>query len=122
MFKLGINYSTYLFCVCETWLIFLIQSSVVNFDGVLCYHNDPIDGIAKHSVGIYAKNSIRVGQVYSEHQNTLALDLFKISVTVLLVYHPTSNSVLDDTLLLSFLPFLCTQTYYFVGPFQPSIY
>lgn len=39
-----------------------------------------IDGTVKHRVGIYLKNSIKFGQVNSDHSNALAFDLSDISL------------------------------------------
>lgn len=57
--------------VCETWLTYRDQSSVVNIPGFNFFRNDSPSGVGKHGVGIYLRTSLKVGQVFKAHSNTL---------------------------------------------------
>ena len=82
-----------IFAICETWLTSSIASATVNIDGFSFYRNDSPTGSAKHGVGIFVKNSIKVGKVDISHPK--------------MIYRPPSNSMPENVSLASFVDFYC---------------
>lgn len=107
LFDFCVNNGIWVVGVCETWLTNKIQSSTVNIPGFNFFRNDSPTGISKHGVGLYLSTSIKVGQVFKSHPNTLAIFLPELNVFVIVVYRPPSNSQVENIELLSFLQSFC---------------
>lgn len=80
LFDFCVNNGIWVVGVCETWLTNKIQSSTVNIPGFNFFRNDSPTGISKHGVGLYLSTSIKVGQVFKSHPNTLAIFLPELNV------------------------------------------
>ena len=107
LFNYCVSNSVQVVGVCETWLSNTVQSSVVNIPGFNIFRNDSQSGLNKHGVGLYLSSSIKVGQVFKEHPNTLAIFLPEFNLYVIVVYRPPSNSSIENIALLSYLQSFC---------------
>ena len=94
-------------CVTETWLCPFIPTSAVNIPGYKFFRHDSPTNTRKHGVGIYIKDSIKIGNIFYDHANTIGLYLPDFNLTTLVVYRPPSNSTLDNIALISFLEIFC---------------
>ena len=91
------------FALNETWLTKNVMSSNVNIPQFKFFRNDSPSGLPKHGVGLYIRDNIVVGKIFTDHQNTLALHLPEYNVYVLNIYRPPSYSSLESALLFSSL-------------------
>ena len=109
--------------MCETWLNSEISDSVVSVAGYNFFRNDSPTNLRKHGVGIYIGDDIKVGRTFSDHPNTVGVCLPDFGVTILVVYRPPSNSLVDNLALISYLESVCEdKELILVGDFNlPSI-
>ena len=96
-----------LFCMCETWLNSAVSDSVVSIPGYNIFRSDSPSGSRKHGVGIYVKDSVKVGRVVKDFGNTLSLYLSAFDVWIVIVYRPPSYTYEENVQLLSFLELFC---------------
>ena len=83
------------------------MSSNVNISQFKFFRNDSPSGLPKHGVGLYIRDNIVVGKIFTDHQNTLALHLPEFNVYVLNIYRPPSYSSLENALFFSFIDDFC---------------
>ena len=93
--------------ICESWLLPEIPSSCIEVVGYNLFRNDTRSRIRKHGVCMYLHNDIPIGNVSTEHPNTLGVTLPDRDLFLLLVYRPPSNSPAEDQGLIDYIGVCC---------------
>ena len=93
--------------LCESWLLPEIPSSSVAVKGYTLIRNDTDTGKRKHGVCVYVKDDLSLGQVFTDHSNTVGVVLSEFDVLLLVVYRPPSNTLEMDLELIEFINSKC---------------
>ena len=93
--------------VCESWLLPEIPSSLIEVSGYNIYRNDTTSRNRKHGVCMYLHKDLPVGNVSTDHPNTLGVALPGQDLYILLIYRPPSNLPEDDQRLIDYIRDSC---------------
>ena len=89
--------------ICETWLSPDVSSSILSVEGYSLLRNDSSSGQRKHGVCMYIHNDLKIGHVYTDHDNTLGVFHPSFGLHVLVVYRPPSNTAVEDQELIDYV-------------------
>ena len=109
--------------VAETWLLPDVADSFVSIPGYNIYRVDTTSGVAKHGVCVYICSKIAFYPVFDSPPNTLVVYLPYLSLYIMVVHSPPSNSFRDDCLVVEYVEAFCSgKEVVIVGDFNlPSI-
>ena len=93
--------------ICESWLLPEIPDSLIEVTGYNLFRNDTTTRNRKHGVCMYVRKELSVGNVSTNHPNTLGVALPGLDLNILLVYRPPSNSPADDLGLINYIRDSC---------------
>ena len=93
--------------ISETWLTSSVSDSYVSIPGFDIVRNDSPDGVRKHGVALYIKNSLRYTCIDCPVKNCVVVYLLHYNVYLITVYRPPSYNDSENRNLYEFLLSFC---------------